>query len=70
MVDESRVSISLTLFGDKAADGLYDWSNHPIIAFKHVNVGDFGGKSLTSISNTSIHFSPVEGRALYYWKCR
>jgi len=41
IVDKSNFSIRLTLWGKQAEQ--FDQDDHPVIAFKGVKVGDFGG---------------------------
>jgi len=43
LVDQSGYSVRLTLWGKQAEQ--FQASDSPIVAFKGVKVGDFGGKS-------------------------
>jgi len=52
----SGYSIKLTLWG-ATAEG-FDGSDFPVMAFKAVRVGDFGGKSLSTMSGTTILTNP------------
>lgn len=69
IADDSGSEIKLTLWGDKAS-APYDWRSLPIAAFKNVRVGDYGGKSLSSMGSTTITLNPdiPEGHKLYAWK--
>ena len=69
-MDETLSEVKLTLWGDKATSTVLDWRNEPIVAFKGLKVGDFGGRSLSTLSSSSIQVAPElnEGRALHGWK--
>ncbi|KAF6764012.1 hypothetical protein DFP72DRAFT_873992 [Ephemerocybe angulata] len=56
LVDKSGFSVRLTLWG-KQAEG-YDAEENVIIAFKGVRVGDFGGRSLSMVSTSSMQINP------------
>ncbi|EKM55320.1 uncharacterized protein PHACADRAFT_255854 [Phanerochaete carnosa HHB-10118-sp] len=56
IVDRSGASVRLTLWG-KQADR-YCESGEPIIAWKSVKVGDFGGRSLSMLSSSSMEINP------------
>ncbi len=43
LVDQSNYSVRLTLWGKQAEQYQYE-NEQPVIAFKGVRVGDFGGK--------------------------
>lgn len=70
LVDDSGSEVRLTLWGDKAVSEQYGWHNTPVVAFKGLKIGDFGGRSLSAGQSTSIQESPEipEGHALYQWK--
>ncbi|KAG8887602.1 Replication factor A protein 1 [Tulasnella sp. 332] len=53
LVDKSQYSVRLTLWGKQAEQFVAE--NQPVIAFKGVKVGDFGGRTLSMISS-STHF--------------
>jgi replication factor A1 len=65
IIDESGCEIKLTLWGDKAT-GPFPWETRPIAAFKCVKIGDYGGRSLSSMTSTSVIINPPipEGFAL------
>jgi replication factor A1 len=69
LVDQTLSEVKLTLWGDKAASQAIDWLSSPIVAFKGVKIGDFGGRSLSSVASTSIQVTPdvQEGQQLYRW---
>ena len=48
IVDRSNASVRLTLWGRQAEK--YDHSGEPIVAWKNVKVGEFGGESIVSWS--------------------
>lgn len=58
LIDDSGCEIKLTLWNDRALAN-YDWQSRPIAAFKAVKVGDYGGRSLSSGSATSISINPM-----------
>lgn len=70
IADDSEAEIRLTIWGDKAQSNQYDWNSHPIVAFKGVKVGDFGGRSLSSLTSSSMQINPLipEGQEIYNWK--
>lgn len=57
LVDQSQMSIRLTLWGPTATNFRTD-EPHPVIAFKGVRVGDFGGRSLGMVMSSTMHPSP------------
>jgi replication factor A1 len=69
IVDDSGSEVKLTLWGDKATTA-YPWDTLPIIAVKGVKVGDYGGRSLSTMNSSSLQVNPdiPEGHALYHWK--
>jgi replication factor A1 len=70
VIDDSNVEIRLTLWGEKAANNDHPWKSEPIVAFKGVTVGDYGGKSLSALGSTVMTFNPdiPEGHALHAWR--
>jgi replication factor A1 len=76
LVDQSNMSVRLTLWG-KTAEAYGTPSgqpgcapdDHPIIAFKSVSVGDFGGRSLSMFSTSTMHVNPdvPEAHSLRGW---
>ena len=56
LVDRSGYSVRLTLWGKQAEQ--YNAPDHPVIAFKGVKVGDFGGRSLSMFSSSTMHVNP------------
>ncbi|PPQ93249.1 hypothetical protein CVT25_015247 [Psilocybe cyanescens] len=57
LVDKSEFSVRLTLWGKQAEQYNVPESN-PIIAFKGVKVGDFGGRSLSMFSSSTMQINP------------
>jgi hypothetical protein len=64
----SRLQIRLTLWGEKAEKD-NDWASNPIVAFKGVKVGDYGGRSLSIMNSSHMLVNPPipEGHQLYHW---
>ncbi|KAJ9093583.1 hypothetical protein QFC19_008312 [Naganishia cerealis] len=56
LVDQSQWSVRCTLWGKQAESFTADGS--PIIAFKGVKVGDFGGRSLSMFSSSTMTVNP------------
>ncbi|KAI6005784.1 hypothetical protein EDD15DRAFT_2384466 [Pisolithus albus] len=56
IVDKSQYAVRLTLWGKQAETFAAD--DLSVIAFKSVKVGDFGGRSLSSINSTIMAISP------------
>ncbi|TFY76589.1 hypothetical protein EWM64_g7426 [Hericium alpestre] len=56
IVDESGFSVRTTLWGKQAEQ--YQSDDHPIIAFKGVRVGDFGGRSLSVLGSSMMTINP------------
>ncbi|KAI0928948.1 hypothetical protein AcW1_010317 [Taiwanofungus camphoratus] len=67
LVDRSGFSVRLTLWGKQAED--FNADDQPIVAFKGVRVGDFGGRSLSMFSSSTMHVNPdiPEAHALRGW---
>ncbi|KAI0064705.1 replication factor-a protein [Artomyces pyxidatus] len=67
LVDETGFSVKLTLWGKQAIQ--FNATDQPIIAFKGVKVGDFGGRSLGALSSSSMSINPdtPDAHALKGW---
>lgn len=67
LVDKSQFSVRITLWGKQAEE--YSADDYPIIAFKGVKVGDFGGRSLSMYSSSTMSINPDidEAFALRGW---
>ncbi|EIW84857.1 replication factor-A protein 1 [Coniophora puteana RWD-64-598 SS2] len=67
IVDKSQFSVRMTLWGKQAE--LYSAEDQPVIAFKGVKVGDYGGRSLSMMSSSLMSISPdiPEAHALRGW---
>ncbi|KAK0229030.1 hypothetical protein IW262DRAFT_1354294 [Armillaria fumosa] len=57
LVDQSSYSVHLTLWGKQAEQYQYE-GEQPVIAFKGVRVGDFGGRSLSMVSSSMMSVNP------------
>ncbi|KAJ7572056.1 hypothetical protein C8J56DRAFT_1016470 [Mycena floridula] len=57
LVDRSQYSVRLTLWGRQAEQFNTDEQN-PVIAFKGVKVGDYGGRSLSMIGTSMMAMNP------------
>lgn len=56
LVDRSGFSIRLTLWGKTAEE--FSAPDQPVIAFRGVKVGDFGGRSLSMVSSSTMMTEP------------
>ncbi|XP_015606859.1 replication protein A 70 kDa DNA-binding subunit [Cephus cinctus] len=57
LVDESNLSVTLTLWGTQAID--FDGSNNPVLAIKGVRIGEFnGGKNLSLLGSSNMTIEP------------
>lgn len=67
IVDRSGASVRLTLWGRQAEN--FKETGEPIIAWKGVKVGDFGGRTLSMLSSSSMEINPdiPEAYALRGW---
>ncbi|TDL24921.1 replication factor-A protein 1 [Rickenella mellea] len=67
IVDRSGYSVRVTLWGKQAEQ--YEHHDQPVVAFKGVRVGDFGGRSLSMISTSMMNANPdiPEAHALKGW---
>ncbi|KAG8717089.1 Replication factor A protein 1 [Ceratobasidium sp. 394] len=67
IVDKSGSSVRLTVWGKQAET--FQAENNPVIAFKGVKVGDFGGRTLSLVSSSAMTYHPdtPEAHALQGW---
>jgi len=67
-MDDSSCEIKITLWGEKATAN-HEWHTMPIVAFRALKLGDFGGRSLSSSNSSNITFNPPipEGQTLFNW---
>ncbi|EIW73657.1 replication factor A1 [Tremella mesenterica] len=67
LVDQSGQSVRLTLWGKQAET--FQADDEPVIAFKGVKVGDFGGRSLSMFSSATMALNPdiPEAHSLRGW---
>ncbi|KAK0211172.1 hypothetical protein DFS33DRAFT_355950 [Desarmillaria ectypa] len=68
LADQSNFSVRLTLWGKQAEQYQHE-NEQPVIAFKGVRVGDFGGRSLSMVSSSMMSVNPdiEEAFALRGW---
>jgi ssDNA-binding replication factor A large subunit len=66
-VDQTGWAVRLTLWGKQAES--FQAEDYPVIAFKGVKVGDFGGRSLSMFSSATMTVNPDinEAHALRGW---
>lgn len=57
LVDE-KASITATLWGQQAEE--FDGSSHPVVALKGVKVGDYNGRTLSTMNSTLICQDPAD----------
>lgn len=57
-MDKSQYSVRLTLWGKQAEQFVAE--NQPVIAFKGVKVGDFGGESRTTAAASAVAYPDDE----------
>ncbi|CAF1246914.1 unnamed protein product [Rotaria sordida] len=57
LVDENA-SITVTLWGQQAED--FQNSSNPVVAFKGIRIGDFNGRTLSTLNSTLISQDPIE----------
>lgn len=67
LVDQTQHSVRLTLWGKQAES--FNGEGQPVIAFKGVKLGDFGGRSLSMYSSSTMSLNPdiPEAHALRGW---
>ena len=56
IVDQSGVSVKFTLWGDEAQK--FNGQGYPVLACKGASVSDFGGRSLSASSGSSLMINP------------
>ncbi|CEL63789.1 Replication factor A protein 1 OS=Schizosaccharomyces pombe (strain 972 / ATCC 24843) GN=ssb1 PE=1 SV=1 [Rhizoctonia solani AG-1 IB] len=67
IADKSGSSVRMTIWGKQAET--FQAENSPVVAFKGVKVGDFGGRTLSLVSSSTMVFHPdfPEAHALQGW---
>ncbi|KAG8745613.1 Replication factor A protein 1 [Ceratobasidium sp. 414] len=67
IVDKSGSSVRLAVWGKQAET--FQAENNPVVAFKGVKVGDFGGRTLSLVSSSTMSYHPdiPEAHALQGW---
>ncbi|CAE6447482.1 unnamed protein product [Rhizoctonia solani] len=67
IADKSGSSVRMTIWGKQAET--FQAEDNPVIAFKGVKVGDFGGRTLSLVSSSTMSFHPdfPEAHALQGW---
>ena len=58
IVDDSQHSIRVTLWGERAEKELAHYDRAPVIAFKGVKLGDYGGRSIGTYGSSTIVANP------------
>ena len=58
IVDDSQHSIRVTLWGERAEKELAKYDQAPVIAFKGVKLGDYGGRSIGTYGSSTIVANP------------
>ncbi|KAG8899079.1 Replication factor A protein 1 [Tulasnella sp. 408] len=61
LVDRSQYSVRMTLWGKQAE--AFHATNNPVMAFKAVKVGDFGGRTLSMVGTSTYQENPDIGEA-------
>ncbi|KAG8954188.1 Replication factor A protein 1 [Tulasnella sp. 424] len=56
LVDRSKYSVRMTLWGKQAES--FHATNNPVMAFKAVKVGDFGGRTLSMVGTSTYQENP------------
>jgi len=56
LVDETKVQVRLTLWGNDAET--FDGNGNPVLAIRACRLSDWGGRSLSSLSNSQIILNP------------
>lgn len=71
IVDDSATEVRVTLWGEKALKTC-DWKSAPIVLFKGLRVGEYGGRSLSSVAATQMLVMPdmPEARLLHEFRCQ
>lgn len=70
VVDDSQSEVKITLWGEKASAQHFQWESLPIVAFKGLKVGDYGGRSLSTMANSQVLVNPniPEGHAMHTFR--
>lgn len=70
VMDDSCHEIRLTLWGEKALSTQFNWSSQPIVAIKGCKVGDYQGRTLSTMTNSSLLLNPKIAPAinLHQWR--
>ncbi|TRM59296.1 hypothetical protein BD626DRAFT_508842 [Schizophyllum amplum] len=63
LVDDTGFSVRVTLWGNTAEN--YNEEGNPVIAFKGAKVGDFGGRSLSMMMNSTMSVNPDNTEAFH-----
>merc|ERR1712226_747640 len=58
LVDDSCADVVCTLWGESAHRAEKEYVGYPIVAFRRVKVGDFGGRTLSTIVHSGIIRNP------------
>lgn len=68
LVDKTGYGVRLTLWGKEAED-FADFKNRAVLAFKHVRVSDYNGRTLSTLPTSTISTNPdiVEAHDLRGW---
>lgn len=66
LMDDSGADVRVTLWGDKA-QATQPWNSNPVVLLKSMQVGDYGGRSLSCLGSSAIHINPhiPEAASLY-----
>jgi replication factor A1 len=69
LVDNTGVEVNLTVWGERALRAASEFASTPVVAFRHVRVSDYGGKSLSTSANGAVVVQPniPEGHQLQQW---
>lgn len=68
VADESQAEVSVTIWGEKAKTASRDYKGQPVVGFKKLKLGDYGGRSC-SVSGGAIIINPQvpEAQLLASW---
>lgn len=69
LVDNTCTEVTLTVWGERATKATSMFANTPVVAFRHVKVSDYGGKSLSGSATGAVVVQPniPEGHQLQQW---
>jgi replication factor A1 len=70
LADDTGFTLSVTLWGDFAQKKDSDFEGNPVLAMKGVKISDFGERSGSTLSGTTLKFNPedvLEGKRLQLW---